>query len=468
MRRVKRFRRAVALLAVCVVMAACGGTRLSHDAIVSAGSGVAVSGGPGAVSGHPVAEGPAVGQPSGPVGATASSGAVAGTRGAAAGPSTAASAAPGTVGGRSSVGGGGAPIVIGTVGSYSGIGGASIGHVPLALRAWAASVNAKGGINGRKVRVIVYDDGNDGAKALSQVRDLVERQKAVAVLANMTPTLYSYRSYIEKRKVPLIGGACNLDVWYESPMLFSQCSSYDSLIYGTAATGAKLGKSKKWGAFVCQEADLCHEAEEKWFSKGYAKKAGLDPVYSARVSVAQPDFTSECLQARNADVGLLTVVADPNTVSRVAASCRRQGYSPQFLQVGSTVQASFVQEEGFSDLLLQPFSMPFAGVSTPAAEEFRSAWAAYGGSGVAGSAASIAWAAAKVFEKAARAAGDDRTSAGILKGLYTIKNDRIGGFTVPLTFRPGKPGVDAGCWFVMRAVNGKWTAPQGDRVDCRP
>lgn len=72
-----------------------------------------------------------------------------------------------------------------------------------------------------------------------------------------------------------------------------------------------------------------------------------------------------------------------------------------------------------------------------------------------------------MFEHAARAAGNEIGAAGILKGLYTVKGNRFGGVTSSMTYLPGKPAPDSGRWFIMQAVNGKWTAPQGDRLDCR-
>src|SRR5439155_20425602 len=91
----------------------------------------------------------------------------------------------GGTGGVAGVGGGGGPIVIGTVGDYSGPSGAAWVAGLRALQAWVSTVNAKGGINGRKVQLLVYDDGSNGAKARSQVQELVEQDHAVAVVDAM-------------------------------------------------------------------------------------------------------------------------------------------------------------------------------------------------------------------------------------------------------------------------------------------
>lgn len=76
-------------------------------------------------------------------------------------------------------------------------------------------------------------------------------------------------------------------------------------------------------------------------------------------------------------------------------------------------------------------------------------------------------AAAKVFEKAFTKAGPDVSPAGVLRVVGTIRNQRLlGGLTVPLGYSV-KTTPDFRCWFVVQAKNGRWMAPQGERLDCR-
>lgn len=467
----RRTRILVALIAVLSLTAAACGTRLDHGTIVQAAQESGAQTGTG--QGSPGEEGLPDGSASEMPGDTAVAGAddaVGDGQAGQAGTKPGQAGKPGAAGrngdGRPAQG---QPIVIGSVGTYSGFAGSSTAQTPRALQAWAAAVNAKGGINGHPVKVYVYDDGGDGAKARSQVQELVEQRKAVAIVASMNIfTLPAWRGYVEEKKVPVVGGGCDIADWNQSPVLFSQCGSLDTTAFGHVKTAAKYGKGTKFGALACAEADICSYFEDQWFNKGVAKKAGLDPVYHARISLTQPDYTSECMQARNAGVQILSVLADANSVSRVAASCQRQNYNPQIIVGGGIADGQLPSRPGLANVLSHAAVFPFTGLPSPAFQEFNATWKKYGGGAAPGASAALGWASAKLFEKAARAAGDDvTTSAGIFKGLYTIKNDRLGGLTAPLTFLPGKPSPDAKCWFVMQAVNGKWTAPQGDRIDCR-
>lgn len=470
-----RSRGAVSLLAAILLLVAACGTRLDRQAIVAAGYGPASqSEAPGQVGpdGEPIAPGVADDLPDAAApGGTAD----AGDSGAPGGPAAAPGreTGPGTQGPGGKPGGqqgrgGGGPIVIGSIGTYSGAIGA--GQVPgvRGLQAWVSAVNAKGGINGRPVKLIVMDDGGNGAKARSQAQELIEGHKAVAIVASMSVlTIAQWYRYVEEKKVPVIGGDCAVDLWNKSLVLFSQCPGVDTALWSTAATGAKYAKGKKWGVLYCAEISACDRFQKRWFDDGWGKKAGMDPVYRARISLTQPDYTAECIAARDAGAEVLTVLSTPDALGRVASSCNRQNYHPQFLQGGGTVGLSTPSQPGLADVLAPMGTVPFAGLDTPAAREFQAAWQRYAGDTPLTGSSSVGWTAAKLFEKAAKLAGSDVTPAGLTKALHSISNDRLGGAAVPLTYRAGQPTPDFKCWMVMLAKNGKWTTPQGDKLSCR-
>ncbi|MPY81481.1 MAG: ABC transporter substrate-binding protein, partial [Actinophytocola sp.] len=190
-----------------------------------------------------------------------------------------------------------------------------------------------------------------------------------------------------------------------------------------------------------------------------------EPTYRASISLAQQDFTSECIQARNAGVEIFSVVADPNTVQRVAASCQRQNYEPQYLQPGATVDAETVSQPGLQNALVQAFMFPFAGVSTPAVNDFKKTWERYGGAKNPGPPATQGWAASKIFETAAKAAGDDLSRKTLVNQLYKFDDETFNGLTVPLSY--GSKGTeDASCVFYLRGREGKWNAPNGNEPIC--
>lgn len=455
----RRKTRTVAALvtALALALAACG-TRLDHDIIAAAGggtgTGVAGTGLPGGEAGTGLPGDAGTGNGTGGEGDVgAGPGGEAGTGPAATGRDGTGRDGTGT-GPDGTGGSNGAPIVVGTVESYSGAAGAVTKSGALALQAWAATTNSRGGINGRPIKLIIRDDGGDSAKARALLQKLVEQDKAVAVLGVDSYGLASFIKYLEDKRVPALG-SCQKMV-FNSPVFFSPCNTIRDAVHTGAQVGAKYGKGKKIGILACVENPDCTEAADIMFSES-AKKFGLEPVYRADVSVAKPNFTDNCIEARRRGVELLAAFVDPNSVVRVAADCRRQGFHPQFLQGEAISRADFATTPGLTDVLVGSRIFPYAGLSTPAAKEFETAWKKYAQGAQPTGNASKAWAAAKVFEAAVKKAGKNVSSESLIKALYSFSGETFGGLTVPLTFTP-KGSRPASCGFSMRAVNGKWVA----------
>ena len=64
-------------------------------------------------------------------------------------------------------------------------------------------INERGGINGRKVRFISYDDNSDPTVALDLTRGLVERENVLLMFGSYgTPGNLAVRGFLNERKIP--------------------------------------------------------------------------------------------------------------------------------------------------------------------------------------------------------------------------------------------------------------------------
>jgi branched-chain amino acid transport system substrate-binding protein len=362
----------------------------------------------------------------------------------------------------------GKPVVIGSVGTLSGPVGAAMQGGPRAVRVWAKALNTGGGLGGRPVEVVVADDGGDPFRYQAILRDLVEHKGVVAFVSNMAAfTLAAGSTYLEEKRVPVIGGDLTSSMWNESPMFFPQSGGEQALVWGMVANGAATGK-RRFGSLACRESDGCTHADHYWFDQGWVTQAGMEPAYRARISIAQPDYTAECLTAQRAGVEVLAVVADGATARRVAVSCARQGYRPTLSIAGPAVDERLVGGETASTLdgtLGTVATFPYVLHDTPATEEFHTAMARFGTGEPLSAAASQGWVSAKLFE---RAAGGPEllTSERILAGLWGLTGETLGGITAPRTFvREGK-NPDVRCFSVMKLTTTGWTAPRGSELIC--
>jgi branched-chain amino acid transport system substrate-binding protein len=80
--------------------------------------------------------------------------------------------------------------------------------------AYFNKVNEEGGINGRKIKFISYDDGYSPPKTVEQARKLVERDHVLLIFSSLgTATNTAIHKYMNTRKVPQLFVATNAAKW---------------------------------------------------------------------------------------------------------------------------------------------------------------------------------------------------------------------------------------------------------------
>jgi branched-chain amino acid transport system substrate-binding protein len=93
-------------------------------------------------------------------------------------------------------------IKIGNIMPYTGPASA-YGEIGKTEAAYFQKINAEGGLNGRKVNFISYDDGYSPPKAVEQARKLVENDEVLLIFNPLgTPSNAAIQRYMNARKVP--------------------------------------------------------------------------------------------------------------------------------------------------------------------------------------------------------------------------------------------------------------------------
>src|ERR671931_619339 len=106
-------------------------------------------------------------------------------------------------------------IKIGNIMPYSGPASA-YGVIGKTQQAYFNKINAEGGINGRKINFVTYDDAYSPPKAVEQVRKLVESDEVLAVFNPLgTPSNTAIQKYLNSKKVPQLFVATGATKWNE-------------------------------------------------------------------------------------------------------------------------------------------------------------------------------------------------------------------------------------------------------------
>ncbi len=104
-------------------------------------------------------------------------------------------------------------IKIGNTGPYSGP-ASSYGTIPKSMAAYYKMINDQGGVNGRKINFISYDDGYSPPKTVEMTRKLVEQDKVLAIASPLgTPTNSATWHYMNQHQVPQLFIASGATKW---------------------------------------------------------------------------------------------------------------------------------------------------------------------------------------------------------------------------------------------------------------
>ncbi len=388
-------------------------------------------------------------------------------------PSTAAAPAP-PGGGQAPVpspSGGPKPSVrIGSITHLSGP--AASGTLPAldGLQIWVKYINDKGGLNGHPVELIVADDNTDSARHRQLTQELVEQDGVVAFLQQGEAlTGASSVGYNTEKQIPVINSSGGNDYYYDAPTYFPIGAHGKEFVRGSlfnASDQGKVNNVNKYGVLACSEAPICDTTMAVAGNEQNVKAAGMELVYTARVSLVQPDFTAECVQARNAGVDILQIALDGNGVGRVAASCNRQNYHPLISVFGAIAFDKMKDNPDLDGMTTNANSFPYFLCDDPRAKEYCGAYSRFGPAKVYGVGNTNGWQAGKALERAARNLPAP-TAQAILAGMWSFKDETLGGLTQPLTFTKGQNAPRQACWWPLVLTEKKWTAPNGMDVKCR-
>ncbi len=110
------------------------------------------------------------------------------------------------------------PIRLGTFCDLSGP-NATVGMAALAgYSAWYEHVNANGGVHGRRIELLVEDDGFDPARTRTAVEKLVEREGVFAIVSPLgTPTNLAVLDYLTEKQIPVVSPHSGASTW-SSPL----------------------------------------------------------------------------------------------------------------------------------------------------------------------------------------------------------------------------------------------------------
>jgi branched-chain amino acid transport system substrate-binding protein len=224
-------------------------------------------------------------------------------------------------------------IKIGHTNPYSG-NASAYGTIGKVEAAYFKMINEQGGINGRKINFVTYDDGYSPPKTVEMVRKLLE-QDQVAFLFNTlgTPTNSAIHKYMNDQKVPQLFVATGATKWGDPkghPWTMGWQPTYqaEGKIYATYALknvpNAKIG--------ILYQNDDYGKDYLKGFKDGLAAaNATKAIVLEQSYEVTDPTIDSQIVNLKNSGANVFFNITIPKFAAQAIKKAHDIGWKPLHL-----------------------------------------------------------------------------------------------------------------------------------------
>jgi branched-chain amino acid transport system substrate-binding protein len=330
-------------------------------------------------------------------------------------------------------------IKIGNIMPYSGPASA-YGVIGKTEEAYFKKINAEGGINGRKIDFVTYDDGYSPPKAVEQARKLVESDEVLVIFNPLgTPSNSAIQKYLNSKKVPQLFVATGATKWND-PKNFPWTMGWQPSYQSEGRIYAKFLLKEK------PDAKIAVLFQNDDFGKDYLK--GLKDGLGAKASMiiaeesyetTEPTIDSHIVKLKATGADTFMSVTTPKFAAQAIKKLAEIEWKPLHIvvnvsaSVGSVLKpAGFENSQGILSAAYAKDGADSQWDNDPGMKKFYAFLEKYypdanklDGSVVYG------YGAAQTMAKVIEMCGDDLTRANVMKQAASLKD-----FT-PDTLLPG-------------------------------
>jgi branched-chain amino acid transport system substrate-binding protein len=230
-------------------------------------------------------------------------------------------------------------IKIGNIMPYSGAasGYAVIGKTE---QAYFDKINAEGGINGRKIKFLSYDDNYMPSKAIEQARKLVEGDEVLLIFNPLgTPSNSAIEKYMNNKKVPQLFVATGASKWNdpkEFPWTMGWQPSYQVEAHIYAKYLLKEKPDAKIG--VLYQNDDFGKDYLKGLKDGLGDKAATMVVAEEGYETTEPSIDGHVVKLKSSGADVFLSVTTPKFAAQAIKKLAEIDWHP--LHIVSNVSAS--------------------------------------------------------------------------------------------------------------------------------
>jgi len=241
-------------------------------------------------------------------------------------------------------------IKIGNILAYSGP-VSSLGVIGKVEAAYFKKINDEGGINGRKINFISYDDAYSPPKTVEQARKLVESDEVLFIFNPVgTPTNAAIQKYMNSKKVPQLfvgGGATRWNNPSEFPWTMGFQPNYQT--EGRIFAKYILNEKPDARIAVLYQNDDLGKDYLKGLKDGLGDKASM-VVIEEGYEVTQPTVDSHIVKMKASGADVFVSIALPKVAAQSIRKVAEMGWKPLFIlsSIGASI-GTVIRPAGFEN-----------------------------------------------------------------------------------------------------------------------
>lgn len=210
------------------------------------------------------------------------------------------------------------------------------GSVARGTAAYFDMINEEGGIHGRKLKLLIRDDGYQPSRTVAAAKELAEKENVFAFIGGVgTATGMAVKDYLAEKAIPWVGPASG-STKMSNPMaknLFSLYPNYELEVRVLARYVVEELKKEKI-AFFYQNDD--YGTEGLTGLKKEMEKLGKELVAEVSVEVTDSDISTHVMKLKESKADTVILWVLPKHAAQTLGISAKLGFKPQWV-TGSTL-----------------------------------------------------------------------------------------------------------------------------------
>ncbi|MBI4988051.1 MAG: ABC transporter substrate-binding protein [Rhodocyclales bacterium] len=316
------------------------------------------------------------------------------------------------------------------------------------------SVNAQGGIHGRKIQLVAHDDGYEPERAAANTRKLIDEDRVFALFGYVgTPTSQASLPIFTEAKVPFIGAFTGAQLLREpfNRNIFNVRASYfdetEKIIEQLVSLGAKT-------IAVFYQNDAYGKAGLAGVERALAKR-DMKIAATATVERNTVDVAAAVRTINPTRPDAVVMISAYKSVAAFVKEMKKAGSTTQFHNVsfvGSRPLAKELGADGPGVAVSQVVPFPW-GASVPVTRDYQRMMNASGAKEYSFTSLE-GFIAARILVEGMKRAGKDLTREKLISALEGMNNADLGGFQV--AFSPKNHNASSYVDLTMIGKNGQF------------